>query len=166
MSGMVWVFCHMCVVCWNNKGVWCAACLWPARQPAAQGAPPMTRTLSLPLTATAYYCEQFRFYPGLIRVVSDRPVSAPALFALLPVLDVRSPCLWFRPPVVVRVRVLRCYDLSSHVTAWSAPARRGLCCSSRGTACWLSRRPSCRSSQQPLARGRPVQPSLDCLSTW
>jgi len=38
-------------VCWNNEDMWCAACLWPARQPAAQGAPPVTRTLSLPLTA-------------------------------------------------------------------------------------------------------------------
>jgi len=37
--------------------------------------------------------------------------QTPALFALLPVLGVRPPCLVFRPPVVVRVRVLLCYDL-------------------------------------------------------
>ena len=45
-----------------------------------------------------------------MRAVRTRVVSAPALFALLPVLGVRPPCLWCRPPVVVRVRVL-CYDL-------------------------------------------------------
>jgi len=46
-----------------------------------------------------------------VRAVRTRVVSAPALFALLPVLGVRPPCLWFRPPIVVRVRVLLCFDL-------------------------------------------------------
>ena len=39
------------------------------------------------------------------------PSQTPALFALLPVLGVRPLCLVFRPPIVVRVRVLLCYDL-------------------------------------------------------
>jgi len=39
------------------------------------------------------------------------PFRTPTLFALLPVLGVRPPCLVFCPPVVVRVRVHLCYDL-------------------------------------------------------